>query len=165
MTADAAGILAETGKKLRILVHDIRPPALERSGLVPALESLCARNEALFGKEIPFIAAGLLPRLTDDATLHAYRIAQEAITNAGKHSHGQHITIRLVKQPHRMILTVKDDGRGIPARRRGGTGLGLQVMQYRANLINAELTIARGPGGGTLVTCVLPTPKPQRRSS
>jgi len=157
--------LSQASKQIHDIARGLCPIELKNWDIVSALEELAAATTDRFQITSRVVGPRQIHWADLDTARQLYRIAQEAITNAGKHSHGQHITIRLVKQPHRIILTVKDDGRGIPARRRGGTGLGLQVMQYRANLINAELTIARGPGGGTLVTCVLPTPKPQRRSS
>jgi len=157
--------LSQASKQIHDIARGLCPLELKNWDIVSALEELAAATTDRFQITSRVVGPRQIHWADLDTTRQLYRIAQEAITNAGKHSHGQHITIRLVKQPHRLILTVKDDGRGIPARRRCGTGLGLQVMQYRANLINAELTIARGPDGGTLVTCILPTPKPQRRQA
>ena len=92
-----------------------------------------------------------------DAARQLYRIAQEATNNAGKHSHGKHILVRLVQKLGRIILTVKDDGRGVSKQVLKRTGMGMHIMQYRASLINADLSITRAPQGGTLVMCAVPT--------
>ncbi len=161
LAANAAGILTETGKKLRILVHDIRPPTLERSGLVPALESLCARNEALFGKEIHFVAADLLPRLTDDAMLQAYRIVQEALTNSIKHAPRNRIELRLEPASHGgrrgMLIRVEDmpanithaaspSSAMVPKTSDWG-GLGMAIMRERAWFVGGQVDLKRSDGG------------------
>ena len=157
--------LSQASKQIHDIARGLCPIELKNWDIVSALEELAAATTERFQIASRVTGSRQIHWADRDTARQLYRIAQEAITNAGKHSHGQHIAIRLVKQPGRIILTVKDDGRGIPARKRRGTGLGLPIMQYRANLINADLTIDRAPGGGTLVTCVLPTLTPQRRQS
>ncbi|MGH8549117.1 MAG: sensor histidine kinase, partial [Methylococcales bacterium] len=93
---------------------------------------------------------------------HLYRIAQEAVNNALRHSHGDEIRIALVRQQDQLILEVNDNGIGIdPAVSGrlavpGGThGIGLRAMQYRASLIDARLQIGPGAEGGTRVRCTI----------
>jgi signal transduction histidine kinase len=98
-------------------------------------------------------------RVPDDASaLHLYRIAQEAVTNAVKHSSAKNVLITLDRNKTHTCVSVMDDGKGFVVKRRG-KGLGLHMMRYRANALGGELKIERRRTGGTDVTCVIPTRK------
>lgn len=84
-----------------------------------------------------------------------YRITQEAVTNALKHSAATNIAIRLNARQQTATLEIEDNGTGIDERN-STTGRGLQIMNYRASLIGGLLTVRRGRDGGTAVTCHLP---------
>lgn len=156
--ADLAKIVRElesAGRQTHDLAQGLLPVDLQRGGLVPALQELAATISNLFKIKCWVVAAHDIPLADPDAARQLYRIAQEALINAAKHSQGKHVAIRLVEEPGRVILTVHDDGVGITKLAKAPTGLGLRIMQYRAAIINAELTIAPAPTGGTLVTCSL----------
>jgi signal transduction histidine kinase len=161
LSAEASAILAETGKKLRNLSHDLRPPDLERSGLIPALESLCERNKRVFGKEIRFLAAERLLRLSDEAALQTYRIVQEALTNAIKHA-GQNRIELSIEPAYRsggggLLILVEDKADEEPT----GTllasvqplspsiwgGLGMAIMRERASYIGAQVELQQRRDG------------------
>jgi signal transduction histidine kinase len=86
--------------------------------------------------------------------IHLYRIAQEAVNNALKHSHANKIRISMRRQGGDLQIKVTDDGRGISAAAKKGGGIGLQMMQYRAVLIGAKLEILSKPKIGTKITCL-----------
>jgi signal transduction histidine kinase len=88
---------------------------------------------------------------------HLYRIAQEAVNNAVKHAHGAAIALTLAQSAREIVLEIRDQGPGLPKGARERGGLGLRVMQHRANVIGAELTIASKRGEGVTIRCVLPT--------
>lgn len=91
------------------------------------------------------------------AALHLFRIAQEAVNNAVKHSGAAQVTIRMTGGRDRLRLEIEDDGRGLtgePAR-----GMGLRLMRYRAGVIGAELAFDSRPGTGLTVRCTLPIKK------
>lgn len=100
------------------------------------------------------VAAGVGAEAT-----HLYRITQEAVSNAVKHGQARHIQVHLGTVRGRLVLRVCDDGKGIgrlpPG---GGQGMGLRIMQYRADVMNAELKIENQPKGGTCVRCTLAAP-------
>ena len=79
-----------------------------------------------------------------------YRIAQEAVTNAVKHSHAQSITIQIDGEAGQSALRIVDDGLGID-QAKASDGMGLRIMRYRASSIGGRLSVARGTDGGTLV--------------
>jgi signal transduction histidine kinase len=96
----------------------------------------------------------------ENVARHLYRIAQEAVHNAVKHSKGKCIHIELVERDHHVTLTVKDDGRGFSKSVSKPGHLGLHIMEYRAKIIGAMLDIRSAPGKGTIVTCSLNRPRP-----
>ena len=84
-----------------------------------------------------------------------YRIAQEALTNVARHADATEVELRLERIDERVILTVRDDGRGLPS---GAfrSSHGILGMRERAMLIGAQFTITRPPSGGTEVRLSLP---------
>ena len=94
-----------------------------------------------------------------------YRIAQEAATNAAKHSRTKQIAIRLASKANGLLLAVRDTGRGISAKNGKAAGMGLDIMRYRADMIGAMFWIDSARGRGTVVNCLIPAsagkePKP-----
>jgi nitrate/nitrite-specific signal transduction histidine kinase len=85
---------------------------------------------------------------------HVYLIAQEAVYNAVKHAQAQKVGISLTANGG-LVLSVQDDGVGMPAQVEEKRGLGLRIMRNRATIIGARLTFEPAAPTGTLVTCVL----------
>jgi PAS domain S-box-containing protein len=142
----------------RTLARGLHPVALKAGGLTAALEELAHRSAELFQVQChckgPPEAALELSTAT-----HLFRIAQEAITNAVKHGHAGEIEIELSSNPRHTVLSVRDDGTGLPARALRRSGMGVRIMHYRANLIGGALNVQRNSSGtGTIVTCMIPTP-------
>jgi signal transduction histidine kinase len=88
---------------------------------------------------------------------HLYRIAQEAVQNAMKHSGAKNIEIELSSRPGDLRLSVIDDGHGLAADVDSRSGLGMRTMRFRASAIGGKLSIARGVSGGNSVICEVPT--------
>jgi signal transduction histidine kinase len=140
---------------VRALALGLSPVHLDRDGFAAALGQLCVSSEALYGIPVKFASrlTGHLHGLSAAADL--YRIAQEAIRNAARHSAAKEISLTLSANDERLTLTVEDDGRGImPAAETRG-GMGLKIMRYRASIIGALLEIGARKHGGTIVRCVL----------
>ncbi len=93
--------------------------------------------------------------------MHLYRIAQEAVNNAVRHANASRIQMTLSKRERRCRLAVSDNGIGYEPGRPAGSkpagskpaGMGLSIMRYRADMIDARLDISGSPGQGTTVTC------------
>lgn len=85
---------------------------------------------------------------------HLYRIAQEAMNNAVKHSGATEVVIYLAENAKGLELRIADNGKGLARTR--SAGMGLQVMKHRARVIGAELDVTSKPGGGVTITCTLP---------
>jgi two-component system sensor histidine kinase UhpB len=142
-------------QELLSLARQLRPTALDDLGLTAAVagqvEQL-ARGEI----EAEFATEGDFTDLDDDTQLVVYRVAQEALSNATRHSGASHVAATLRRSPEDGVeLEVADDGRGFAFDESEG-GLGIAGMRERALLIGAKLTIESRPGHGTTVRLVIP---------
>lgn len=139
--------------QVRQLSRGLFPFDLEPDGLLPALRDLASTTEAFH--KIRVHVVGEVPRSIRDSRVatQLYRIVQEAVTNAAKHSKASTITIEITGVDEVVIIRVVDDGIGIQTQMTKNDGLGLRIMRYRASSIGALLTIDAAPGGGTKVVC------------
>jgi len=143
----------------RELAKGLHPVDLDENGLMSALEELTATTEHLFGVSCSLRCDRLVPINDISVAINLYRIAQEAITNAIKHGRAKNILVELSSSGDCSKLTVESDGLGFPQARARSEGMGLKVMNYRAEMIDATLNICTGANGGTIVTCVFPNTK------
>lgn len=156
---DMRRIVGEAIQEVRSLSHGLRPSVLDDIGLIPALERLVADVN-----QTGVLAVGLTigeapsDRLPEDIETAVYRIAQEAISNALKHSQAGHVHVELTCSAHQVALTVADDGCGFVAvsGSDGGNGLGLPGMHERASLLHGQLEIDSQSGRGTTVRAAIP---------
>ena len=140
----------------RALAQGVSAYTLERGGLETALHELAQTSRNVFGFACTATCArGMSQQLDEQQAYQLYRIAQEAVSNAAKHSRGERVDLRLEPmEGGRVRLVVSDDGQGIPAAAGSATGMGLRTMRYRAAMIGAQLRIESAPGG-TRLTCTL----------
>ena len=122
-------------------------------GLMSAMVELASNSERLFGIPCVINCSKPVPIYNEAALIHLYRIAQEAITNAARHARPGQIEIQFKREHDNISLTVIDDGTGfaVPAHLEG---IGLEIMKYRARIINASLDIRPGIDNGTIVSCI-----------
>jgi PAS domain S-box-containing protein len=140
----------------RSIAHGLAPVVLKTEGLTGALEQLAQRTRIPGRVQCTFICRRPVTIENLQTGKHLYRIAQEAVNNALKHARAGRICINLAHTKGLLSLQIKDDGRGLPARRKSKSGLGMDVMQHRAHAIGATLVIDSKPGQGVSVTCALP---------
>ena len=155
------GLLDESITESRRVCRGLYPVRLSTQGLVPALDDLAGTVNERHPIRCVFEADDQSPRCDLTTAIHLYRIAQEAVNNALKHSGARHLGIRLTMAEGSLTLVVKDDGKGMsrPAVSNAGSGMGLHIMEYRTRLIGGVLQLETGPGG-TVVSCRLPQPAP-----
>jgi PAS domain S-box-containing protein len=154
-----AGFLDQAITETRQLSRGLFPIRLEAEGLVPALEELARATRERF--QIGCRVTSKKPVVVENrlTATHLYRIAQEAVTNAVKHSQARKVAIRLRDRAGGLELSVEDDGAGLPAAKpKEAKGLGLHIMDYRARSIGGTLRLAPGSRGGTKVSCCVPRP-------
>ncbi len=143
---------------VRSLVEGLRPPALDHGGLLSALQQH-AEHSAVMGTHGPptvtFEVAGDLSVLPAAVEVAAYRIAQEAISNATKHAGAQRIVVRISRMDNRLIVEIDDDGIGVVSET-NHSGVGLASMAERATELGGWCTNEHPPTGGTQVRAWLP---------
>lgn len=139
----------------RDLSHRIRPARLEERGLVAALRDLAAQSG--FPVVVRAERAAADPRLLDPTVLlEAYRIVQEALANAARHSEAAEAHVSIKRLEDRLVVVVDDGGAGFDPARVSESGIGLAGMLERARLLSGGLSIESAPGAGTRVTLSLP---------
>lgn len=157
--ADMRRIVGEAIQEVRSLSQGLRPSVLDDIGLIPALERLVAdvNQTGVLAVDLT-VSEAPTDRLPEDIETAVYRIAQEAISNALKHSQAGRVHVELTCNAHQVALTVADDGRGFTAVNGsdGGNGLGLPGMHERASLLQGQLQIDSQPGRGTTVRAAIP---------
>ncbi len=138
---------------VRRVVRALRPIYLEDLGLPTALEMLAKDAAAASGTEVGWALFGEPRRLFPQQEIALYRIAQEALTNAGRHAGAATIRLGLRFEPGRVVLRVEDDGIGFTPTADIETSdhYGLTGMKERAELIGANWDLASSPGQGTSV--------------
>ena len=140
---------------VRRIARQLRPEALEDLGLQSALAALAnAFGEQAHIRVHRHLDPPRLP-LSEEQELVIYRVAQEAMTNVARHADASSVELRLERADDEVILTVRDDGRGLPQAARSSSH-GIRGMRERAMLIGAGLAITPAPDHGTEVTLSIP---------
>lgn len=146
---------------VRRLSQDLRPPALDRLGLIPALEWLASDIERHSGLKIKIKTYGISRRFSPEVELVLFRVVQEALRNVWKHSEVTSATVILVLGERKIEITIVDNGKGfdipesIDDLLKHGK-LGLVGMQERIQLIGGSLKVESKPGRGTKVMIEAP---------
>jgi two-component system sensor histidine kinase NreB len=148
--------IRETITQTRLLSHNLSPVPLESDGLMMALTELAAGTKAMSRIKCEFVSEDTVLLRDANAATHLYRIAQEAVNNALKHSGAKRIQITLGEGKDSWEMSIEDNGTGISAEKEKHTGSGLRLMRYRAELIAAALEVESRPGKGVRVMCKLP---------
>jgi PAS domain S-box-containing protein len=149
-------LVNEAINKTRELAHGLLPVVAESQGLMSALQRWAVEVEDVFNISCEFRCDR--PVLIHDAIMstHLYRIAQEAVNNAMRHGHASEILITLSTGNEHGTLVIEDDGSGLLETAANHSGMGLQIMNYRARMIGGSLTVQGGKIRGTVVTCIFP---------
>jgi two-component system, NarL family, sensor histidine kinase UhpB len=153
--AETRSLANQAMRELLSLARQLRPTALDDLGLAAAIAGQVEQLRRS-GLAAELRAEGDFSDLDDDVQLVVYRVAQEALTNAARHSEAQRITVSLRRAGRGVELQVSDDGRGF-AFEQSERGLGIGGMRERALLVGAELTIESRPGRGTAVRLSVPS--------
>jgi PAS domain S-box-containing protein len=151
--------LAEEADNLRRLMAGLRPPLLEERGLVPALRETVEKFGRDTRLDAEFAAQGVSDVPQDLETL-AYRVVQEALSNAGKHSNASRVGVAVEALAGQLRIEVTDDGDGFDSAKareflRMGR-VGLASMRERVELANGTFMVHSTPGRGTTVVATLP---------
>ncbi len=152
--AEIKKLVNQAMNKMRNLARGLHPVDLDSCSLSSALQELAATTGNLFGIRCTFKCDKPIPIDDAEVATHLYRITQEAITNAIKHGQTKNIQIELTHERDKTVLKVKNDGLDFPEEFEArGTGMGLQIMDHRADIIGASLDVHKAVDGGTILTC------------
>ncbi len=151
---DLAHLINDAVTHVRDVTRGLNPVELDALGLMAALQELAACTN----KSLPcvFECENSVLVKNPEVALNAYRITQEAIANAMKHSQAKSLRICLKETGKNISLQIIDDGVGFPETPPPHKGMGLETMKYRTNAIGGELRVASSPGVGVRVICSFP---------
>lgn len=158
--SETARLLDQASREIRTISHLLHPPLLEIAGLATALrwyvDGFAERSKIRVDVEIP----DNLERLPDDMELAIFRLVQECLTNIHRHAESGTAAIRIWQDGNRLVVQVKDYGKGIPKEKRqdlatsGKTGVGFGGMRERLRQLGGSLEIL-SDGNGTAVSAIL----------
>jgi len=157
LMARISGMVADAGVRAREIARGLVPTVLETRGLAGALHDLAQWQQQLRGIECGVQIEGeeALDRIGESISIQLYRVVQEAVANAMKHSDADHVEISAVAENGHVELAVSDDGKGM-AGDSVSAGMGMLTMRRRAEIIGADFDIEASPGEGTRIRCALP---------
>jgi signal transduction histidine kinase len=152
----------ETIAEMRRLIADLRPTTLDELGLGAALEALAERLDAggaievELSLDLDFHAGRTDRRLQVEIEDTAYRLVQEALNNAARHSGADRARVEVTENEDTLRIAISDEGNGFDPEA-GGEGFGLIGMRERVGLAGGRLELRSAPGDGTRIVAVLPT--------
>lgn len=153
---ELAATLDDTVGDVRHLANELRPEALDKHGLVSALEWLCGEFDRRTAVRCALSTDAREVPLSPERAILVYRVVEEALTNASRHAPDSSATVSVSLREGEVSFQVADDGPGFdPARVRPDT-LGLPGMRERAQLLGGRLGIGAREEGGTLVELTVP---------
>jgi signal transduction histidine kinase len=152
---EAREVAQATLDKVRGLSQALHPVVLEESGLDSAVAGYIHTMERQAGLAISYESEGTPFAVDGRIGIHVYRIVQEALNNAARHSGGRQAWVRLRYRTEELQVEVEDRGVGFDGDR-ARRGVGLVAMRERAELLNGRLEFLRPPQGGTLVRLTVP---------
>jgi two-component system sensor histidine kinase UhpB len=159
--AEIQTLTEATIRDLRRVTGGLRPAYLEELGLVSALQMLAQEVQRAQGLEVDFQISGREERLAPQVELALYRIAQEALSNVGRHAEAKQASLSLTFRSGELLMDIRDDGKGFqvpesPAEFAPSGHFGLLGMHERAEMIGASLKIHSQPGQGTHLSIFVP---------
>jgi signal transduction histidine kinase len=151
-------LLRKSLQEARQLIHGLRPPILEEHGVVAAIDDLVSQSSGENQPAAEFLHKLAFDRLPPVLENAIFRIVQESLTNACRHSQSERVRITLADRSGEIRITVRDWGVGFDFRRVAEGHFGLAGIKERARLFGGSAIIRSSPGKGTRIVVVLPMP-------
>jgi signal transduction histidine kinase len=153
---EIAGHVRNAISHTRSLARGLSPVTLESEGLMAALHELSMNATKIFNVDCTLDCDP--PVRFDDhvAATQLFRIAQEAVSNSIRHGKANRILVELKEQRGKIVVTVSDNGSGLPEKNLNPKGMGLRIMQSRSGLIGGTLVVENGARQGVRVACSVP---------
>jgi signal transduction histidine kinase len=157
-TVDVAkGMVDETIDEVRRVSNALLPAALHEFGIIPALRARCEEMASVARMQVLFRSEGSLDRLEKKSKIYLYRIAQEAITNAIRHSRAAKVEVSLTRAGDEVSLLVKDDGKGFDPDPLSIAGRnGIANMRERVELLHGRFELDTRLNAGTQIHITVP---------
>jgi len=149
--------LQAVARRVSRLSHRLHPPALEYLGLAKAIQIECREVSEQGGIAAVCSCRGVPSKVDLQLARNFFRVAQEAVQNAARHSGAAKVEVELTACPETLTLVVRDEGRGFDvAQSRLSPGLGLPCMRERMRMIGGDFEVGSRPGHGTRIKCCAP---------
>ena len=143
--------------------RELRPAVLDDLGLIPALHTFLKAFSDRTGVHAHLTAFAGVEKLPSNRRTALFRVAQEALTNVGRHAHAHRVDILIADKPEGILLRIKDDGRSFKVDQvlnsRSNKRLGILGMRERLEMVGGSLTIKSSSGNGTTIEALVPRPK------
>ncbi|MHB8974069.1 MAG: PAS domain S-box protein [Pirellulaceae bacterium] len=152
----AVGLVRQAHAESRRLINEVRPPIIDETGLETAISHLVHEHRRHGGPKIKFDSDVQFKRLPSILENALYRIAQEALTNACKHSKSKKVKVTLAQNGQDVRLKVRDWGIGFDPDSIKAGHFGVGAIRQRVRLLGGRLTIESKPGFGTLIRAIVP---------
>jgi signal transduction histidine kinase len=157
---DTQTLVEESIEIVHQFARDLRPPALDHLGLIPAIKALVSEFITRTEIQANFIAFPEVENANSGQRTAIYRVVQSALSNVAKHSEAKTVDIEIRKVARNLCLTVRDDGKSFDKRRlryaKGDRRLGLLGMRERVEMVGGKFEIRSRPGVGTAVEAHIP---------
>ncbi len=159
---EITALIRDADEQARGLARGLVPVDVEEHGLETALRRLAGNASSMFGIECNVEIVESIPVWDASWATHLFRIAQEAVSNAMKHGKAKHVTISFTSNEGLLRLRVSDDGEGFGKPATADSGMGVNIMRYRARIMGGTLEIKSVPGEGVKVICTIPVRTPSK---
>jgi signal transduction histidine kinase/ABC-type uncharacterized transport system substrate-binding protein len=147
---------SEIGADIHTVSHRLHSATLENLGLTPGIDALCKEFSGRHGIKIDFSSENIPKGVNPDVALCLFRIVQEALQNLRKHSGVVKAEVSLRRIGNRILVSIRDEGKGFDAKVNGEPGLGIRSMRERARFAGGYLKIYSEPGKGTRIEATVP---------
>jgi PAS domain S-box-containing protein len=152
----ALNLISQSVDEARRLISGLRPLILDEYGIVEAIDYLVCENRERSGVRIDFQHDVRFKRLAPPLESAAFRIVQESLSNACRHSRSTIVIVELAQRDDRLHIKVRDQGVGFDPNAVEETRFGLRSIRERARLLGGRAEILSAPGSGTSITVELP---------
>jgi signal transduction histidine kinase len=153
-------LLEHSLNEIRTFMGAFRPPEFERRSLLAVIEGLVIQHEEMTGNTVELLVQNRLPEVSLPVKISLYRILQEALSNASRHSHSDRHTVVLASDGENIKMEVHDEGRGFDPKAvingSDGSHIGLEGMRERVAVLGGQFAISSTPGHGTHVRVIVP---------
>jgi PAS domain S-box-containing protein len=160
--AEISERVREIARTVRDLSYELVPPGLEDLGLISTVQQYCREFSAKNGVDVELVSDGVedLP-LNFDTEINVFRVIQESLNNVAKHACAHNVTVRLSGSPSKIVLSIKDDGKGFDVTRESAAAItekrmGLWCMEQRMALLGGTMSITSAAARGTEIVVEVP---------